>query len=65
VASGKVLDQPDVALRLIHLHVEYPTAVGRGGEVWAAPIKLLEWQFSVTQAREKLSRHYKNVRSKN
>jgi DDE superfamily endonuclease len=25
----------------------------------------VEWQFSVTQAREKLSRHYENVKSKN
>jgi len=24
-----------------------------------------EWQFSITQAREKLSRHYKNAKSKN
>jgi transposase len=25
----------------------------------------VEWQFSITQAREKLSRHYENVKSKN
>lgn len=25
----------------------------------------VEWQFSITQAREKLSRHYENVQSKN
>jgi transposase len=25
----------------------------------------VEWQFSIAQAREKLSRHYKNVKSKN
>ena len=25
----------------------------------------VEWQFSISQAREKLSRHYKNVKSKN
>lgn len=25
----------------------------------------VEWQFSISQAREKLSRHYENVRSKN
>ena len=25
----------------------------------------VEWQFSITQAREKLGRHYENVKSKN
>jgi hypothetical protein len=25
----------------------------------------VEWQFSITQAREKLSRHYENTKSKN
>jgi len=25
----------------------------------------VEWQFSIAQAREKLSRHYENVKSKN
>ena len=25
----------------------------------------VEWQFSITQAREKLSRHYENAKSKN
>ncbi len=25
----------------------------------------VEWQFSISQAREKLSRHYENVKSKN
>ena len=25
----------------------------------------VEWQFSITQAREKLSRHYEQVKSKN
>jgi len=25
----------------------------------------VEWQFSITQAREKLSRHYEEVKSKN
>jgi hypothetical protein len=25
----------------------------------------VEWQFSIPQAREKLSRHYENVKSKN
>ena len=26
---------------------------------------VVEWQFSITQAREKLSRHYENAKSKN
>ena len=25
----------------------------------------VEWQFSITQAREKLSRHYEKVKTKN
>src|SRR5215204_1012834 len=37
----EVLDQHDVALRLVVLGVEYPTAVGRGGESRAAPEKFL------------------------
>src|SRR5262245_58093142 len=39
-ASREVLNQYDVALRLVHLHVEYPSAVGRGGEVRAVPKRL-------------------------
>lgn len=39
--SREVLDQHNVALRPAHLHVEYPPAVGRGGEARAAPERFL------------------------
>lgn len=59
------------ALSRICLSRRIPTIEKLDGEVQAIvkernELKIkVEWQFSITQAREKLSRHYEKVKPKN